>query len=361
MIDLIDIKIDIDHMSFGNERIVVNEISGSEKAKNFSIKIPLYAGGTPIIVTSMDNGKAIAIRACPLKAFQGHNVFGTDNVLALALKLIRNVLSQRRIRYTPEQWCAWQRGEITLEALDITYRFELPENTTATLICEHMLRRVGTTFKPAWLTQGVGVRLQVPGRNAEWVFYDKRKELNDKRLLARTQLEAVIGNDSAPVWNALLATAGNSIRAELKLSKAYLQREQLDAVAAWSPAVPQQVYYSELAKLRLGAAASIEVIRDSIADLQDKKLMQTLLLWMHGEDMRSLFALSTLKSRRREILDLIGVDILHDVPSLQRLKLSEIFAKSNACPTFPAWCNDYPAAAFRGRQAPAGRQQSESV
>lgn len=348
MIDLIDIKIQLQHKPFGNERIklVENSPSSAPISKWFSKKIRLQANGPLIDVTSMENGSVIHIRDCPLTPLQGHNVFGSNNVRLLGSTLICAVLDRLGIAWTDEQRKAWQAGEFEIEALDITQRFALPANVSQLQLFEHMLRRMPWDFRPAVISVGSGVRLAVPHRHVSWVFYDKLQKLNEGRNHSRQYLQAVVGDDTARIWNGLRAAAGNSARAELKLTKEYLRKHRLNRASAWTIQRVSQVYWAEVAELRFESHVPLHRLRNKINRVRNRPLRHMLELWARGAELDALYPKSTFDRHRSAIRREIGIDILLDVPMVEPLPLSGIFSGGNMRGAFPKWVREYPLAAF---------------
>ena len=347
MIDLFDITISINHRPFGKKRISEPEYSDQSFIDYYGKNVYLHEYGYPISVVSLNDGTAIGIRCSPLKALQGHNVFGTNNVCGLVQSLIRAALDRLNIHYTPKQLESWCAGNFEINELDITHRFRITPGVSVKGICTHMLRSSSTDLSPQWIKPGIGVRLYPPQSSTHWLFYDKKQELQDKRRKAERHLKAVIGDQFENVWSELIDTAGRSVRAELKLSKAYLKRHHLDRGSAWTVEKALALYFSELDQLRLGALDELPLPENSVRHIRTRTLKQTFALWAYGADLRDLLARSTLNSHRSQILRLVDIDIFRDDPRRASLRLSEIFSRENALCGFPKWTRTYPLAAYR--------------
>ncbi|APR36686.1 phage/plasmid replication protein, II/X family [Paraburkholderia sp. SOS3] len=354
MIDLLDIEIPLQHEPFGNERIKLLENASRQTSKRFSSKVRLLTNGMPVNVTSLRNGSVIGIRCCPLKPLQGHNVFGTNDVCLLGSMLICAVLDKLRITFTVEQQAAWEAGEFNVNAIDVTHRFRLPENVAAKQLFEHMLRNTASKYRPAWLRVGDGVRMEAPHSNAAWIFYDKLRELDDKRRHAFSHLHAVVGDERVnEIWERLRSMARSSIRAELKLSKEYLLARGLDRGSAWTIERAKEIYHVEMQRLRFGSVRPLHQLLSSISGITGDHLRRTLELWARGADLGELFTESTLHTHRTSIRKATGIDIVLDVPDVTPLPLSEVFSRENRLPTFPGWSRRHGLAAVNGRSLPA--------
>ncbi|HDR9054500.1 TPA: hypothetical protein QDB02_002224 [Burkholderia vietnamiensis] len=327
MIDLIDVLVYIEHAPFGNKRIKESPDLVQLGIDRYSNNVQLHEGGSSLKVMSMYDGKAIAIRCSPLKALQGHNVFGTNNVCAITSAIICRTFDQLKITYSPEQAQAWASGHFEIRSIDITHRFKLPRGVTVLDLCDHLRRTVPHQFRPQWLDAGIGVRLSPPSEaGAQWVLYDKHQELLDKRKHARAHLEAVVGLEAQSVSNALLKIARSTVRAELKLSHQHLKRHGLTDGHQWSARFAQTLYFAALNELPVDAPVPIS---KASALIRDKRQRLTFALWTADHNPRDFVAPSTFRAHRRTILDLTAIDIAKHVPNTFAVPLSRILCRDN--------------------------------
>jgi hypothetical protein len=354
MIDLIDLNIEIEHKPFGTKRLVEREDSPVTIAKYFSKKVQLYAGAAPIDVTSLSNGTRIAIRCCPLKPLQGHNIFGTDNVIGLGYKLISYVLSVLGIHASSKQLDNWKRGEFELEEIHITYRFSVDVHQSVGRVLAHILRNSSIKLRPTPLRKGTGIILKGVSTGTSWLLYDKLREFEDKRKHEGKYLSAVIGDGAVavgPIYKRLRDAATNSIRSELKLDKRYLDKHGLDTGAVWNPTTVKSVYLRELKLLRLGAVPSLKFAELLLDSIVDKKLRFTFLAWMQGEDLSLYYSTQTMNTHRKAILAAVGIDIKLDRVPFKKttVNIADIFCEANMLPNFPDWTVRHPTVAYKGQ------------
>ncbi|MGG1944695.1 phage/plasmid replication protein, II/X family [Trinickia sp. NRRL B-1857] len=327
MIDLIDIMVYIEHAPFGNKRIKESPNAIQLGIDRYSHNVQLHADGAPLKVMSIRDGRAIVIRCSPLKALQGHNVFGTNNVCAIASAIICRTLDQLKITYSREQVQEWAAGHFEIRAIDITHRLKLPRGVTVLDLCDHLRRTAPHQFRPQWLDSGIGVRLSPPSEaGAQWVLYDKHQELLDKRKFAHAHLEAVLGPEAQSVWSDLLKIARSTVRAELKLSHQYLKRHGLTDGNKWTVSSAQSLYFAALNELPVDASIPIS---EASALIRNKRLRLTFKLWAADHNPRDFVAPSTFRAHRRSILDLAGIDIAKHVPNTFAKPLSSILCRDN--------------------------------
>ncbi|MBI4807739.1 MAG: hypothetical protein HY799_02140 [Nitrosomonadales bacterium] len=346
MIDLLSITDDIPHKPFGSVRKKETE-DGEVKTKQFTKT--LYINHVPVFVTSLNNGTQINIRCCPLKIFQGHNVFGTNSLMKLSTRLIVEVLRQLEIKPSKAQLRNWMRGEFQVDELHVTNRFLVSKYPMVRKVIFHIKRYSSETLCPSSLRKGIGVTLKAPHGKAVWLFYDKRQEFSDKRTKEQKYLRAVIGDGAEHVKDLLLRLASKSVRAELKLSKRYLRAHGLDRGKAWAANTATEVFVRELELLGLGKIPALPELPKLYTEIEDPKLRSIVILWAHGEDMTEHYAPSTVRKFRKAVMDQLGIDILKDQPALESasVNLSDIFAPCKMLTGFPKWARKYPELALR--------------
>jgi len=346
MIDYFNITIEIDHQPFGSIRTKQHE-NGNVKTKCFTKT--LYINHVPFYVTSMDNGSRINIRCCPLKLFQGHNLFGSNSLKKLWCSLIVELLNLLGIQASPVQLRKWLRGEFQVDGIHITHRFPVSEYPLVGQVIAHIRRYSSELLLPTPIIKGVGVTLRAPHGQADWLFYDKRQEFGDKRTKEQKYLQAVVGDLAERAKDRLLQVASMSIRAELKLGKRYLQDNGLDRGNAWTVAKAIEVFISEFDELGIGQIPSLPQLPDVYAAIENPKLRMVVIMWANGEDITRHFGVSTVRKYRTAVMDEMGIDILKDAPVLEpaSIILSDIFNSDNMLTGFPKWVRKYPEIALR--------------
>ncbi|PFH10936.1 II/X family phage/plasmid replication protein [Collimonas sp. PA-H2] len=354
MIDLFDVVININHKPFGTDRRMQKENSIIVTGKHLTKKLELYPGAALVDVTSMDNGTKIAIRCCPLKPLQGHNIFGTNNLVPLCYHMIFYVLTTLDIQFTPSQREGWKSGHFKLRDLHITNRFGVDSHDLVGSLLAHLLRNVSLKRRPSTMEKGIGIRLFGANPGATFAMYDKRKEFEDKRNHEQKYLRALLGNDSSKVEKLLLKEASSSIRLEAKFDGGWLEKRNLDSGISWTTEKVRELFLDELAQLRLGEVPSMEDVSQLIGGLKDKKLELTALAWLHGQDLSKFHGPQTLHKRRKAIMKEIGIDIKLDHPpaSAPETSIAEILCPGNMQPDSPEWVDDYPALYYKGRGLP---------
>lgn len=345
MIDFLSITINIKHEPFGSMRIKQSE-DGELKTKQYSKTLRINQ--VPLWVTSMNDGAEINIRCCPLKLLQAHNVFGSNSLKKLWQIIVNEVLAQLDIEVSAAKLRKWKRGEFQIDEIHLTHRFRIKKYSMIPKLIHHILKYSSMSLKPSLLRKGVGVSLLAPHGLAEWLFYDKHLEFADKRTKEQKYLQDVVGDRDEIAKNRLLKTASKSIRAELKLGKKYLSKNELYLAKHWTKAKVIEVFTNELGLLKLGQIPALQELPETYSKIEDPKLRTTLILWGAGEDLTQQYGRTKLQEHRSAIKGKLGIDILTDQPALEpsSINLSEVFDKTNMLSGIPVWTRNFPKLAF---------------
>src|SRR5699024_6077037 len=71
----------------------------------------------------------IGFEGSPAKWFQGHNVFGTDDLIGLACETLREICLMLGIKPTDEERQRWAMGDFQVRRADVTYSRQLASST----------------------------------------------------------------------------------------------------------------------------------------------------------------------------------------------------------------------------------------
>lgn len=347
MIDFFSITLDIEHKPFGAVRLKQPEV-GVVKTAYYSKT--MYINHVPYFVTSLNDGAQVNIRCCPAKVLQGHNLFGTNCLKKLVFPIIFRTMDKLDIKVSIQQLCKWNRGEFDVDEIHITHRFPVAEYPMVRKLISHIRRYASETLLPTPIRKGVGVSLRAPHGHADWMFYDKRQEFNDKRTKEQRYLQAVIGGEDAEFATIkLLNTASKSVRAELKLARQYLRDAGLGRANAWSSSKAIEVFTHEFGLLGIDhQIPAFPQLPEVYAGIEDTKLRAVVIMWANGEDIANHYAPTTARKYRNAVKAKLGIDILKDQPVLETasLDMSDVFDTDNMLIGFPKWVRNYPAIAL---------------
>lgn len=276
----------------------------------------------------------VEVSGNPVKFFQGHNLWGSDDVHALVVATLEHLASSPDLGLLPtaEDRQRWMAGDIRLTRVDQTESFHLA-NLSDVL---SWLRAAEQTAHLSHRGRGQlvkGSTLYFGQHSRRWSLklYAKGQEIRDKGH----RQEMILELPHALAW------ADRTLRAELVMRSMELRRLELDTVAAWSTidGVSSAVT-SRLLLDRLGAMTmnTVSHLSASVLDALKPSLRLAYQTWEAGGDLRAILSKATFYRYRAELLS-HGIDIaaLNPRESSNVVPLVRVLEAVPAC--IPDWAH----------------------
>lgn len=248
-----------------------------------------------ISVRSIDTseGQCIWVSGNPAKWFQGHNIFGSDDLHGLALEMLHKACAAVGVTPTAENIAAWDEGRIRLERVDCTYSWDLANvhrvraAIRALDSSAHLKHRGRGHYAGDSITYGKG--------SSRWslTFYAKGPELL-KHPLPHTLLET-----------SLPAVADGLLRCEVRMLSKELTRRGLQWASSWDDNTPVELHQGILEGLHIAEATMIDA--PTLEGLPGR-LQLAYQAWKDGHDLRATLPRPTFYRYRSQLLP-YGVDI----------------------------------------------------
>lgn len=173
-------------------------------------------------IKSIDD-KTIYLDGNPAKWLQGHNLFGSNNLIGLVQEVMQRLIPI--LKLTPSEYDleAWSRGLYILKRVDCTAMWELPRRTDirAWLRAAEMQSK-SRHGRP--ITTGGTLYFGKNSRRWSVKFYSKGDEIEDRKHKLPLGIEL---RDNLIDW------ADNKLRGELTLRSIQLKEKQLSVAAQW--------------------------------------------------------------------------------------------------------------------------------
>lgn len=241
-----------------------------------------------------DGRQAVRVSGNPAKWFQGHNVWGTNDVHGLVHETIRRVLDLAQITPTPEEVATWHAGDVDMLRVDVTESHDFGSrarvlNALRSLdMTAHLKMRGRGSYNGHSLLFGKG------SRHWSLTLYAKGPEL-DKHKLPST-LDGL---------DAIHQHADRLLRCEVRMLSMHLKRLGLDKLAGWGDNTASEVHQSHLANLEISDAFMLD---PDTLDGMPTRLRAAYQLWKDGHDLRAMFPRPTFYRYRAQLLA-HGVDL----------------------------------------------------
>ena len=239
----------------------------------------------------------------PSKWLQGHNLFGSDNLIALMDNVMHRLIPLLKLSPTPSDMQAWKAGLYDLKRVDSTAMWSLPIRADV----RSWLRAAEFQSKSRHgrpVTRGGTLYFGQHSRRWSIKFYSKGDELEATVKGHKLPYE-ILHRDNLMKW------ADNKLRGELTLRSVQLKELGLDRASNWTEATPIERLMTYIESLDMAEQFSLT---PAILDDLPARLIAVYKLWKDGEDLRGMYPKATFYRYRREFLN-HGIDIAIRQPS----------------------------------------------
>ena len=270
------------------------------------------------------SGLSLEIDGNPVKFLQGHNVFGSDDVVGLSAETMERLTVLLSLDPTGEDRAAWWAGKARLRRVDVNASWELGSRAEvrawlrAAAESSHLRHRGRGEMKEGTLYWGKHSR--------RWALkaYAKADEIEAKGR----ELPAVFLKTSLPVW------ADNKLRIERVTRQKELQRLGLEWAYSWTETTGRELLADAMGRLTM----SDYTVSDETIQALPGRLRMVYQCWKDGHDLRELHSRPTFYRYRKALLDAAGVDIAVKQPREDRSNVVPLVRVLEAVPaSIPDW------------------------
>jgi hypothetical protein len=129
-----------------------------------------------------DTATRLLVDVNPARWLQGHNIFGSRDLKAIALPVLKDVLSKAGITMTQEEEQLVEDGEFEILTLDLNFTFRLPtaNDVGDYLAAAHDVISSKTRSKPWNYQHSIYIGAQAKNDYKMVRIYNKHKEVTDK-------------------------------------------------------------------------------------------------------------------------------------------------------------------------------------
>lgn len=241
------------------------------------------------------------------KFFQGHNLWGTDDLPGLVYEFLRwlalnhGLTAEPLVSPSAEDISAWRVGEIRLTRVDCTESFHL-DNAAQVLA---WLRAAEQTAHLAHRGRGQLVK-------GSTLYFGKQSRRWSLKLYAKIQEIKAKGHGQEAILDLphALAWAEKTLRAELTLRSMELKRRGLSMVSDWFPVDGVPLVTSELLREKLGSMTmtTTRTLPEEVFSTLTAAQHNGYLAWVAGNDLRESMSRPSFYRLRSKLLP-HGVDI----------------------------------------------------
>ena len=249
---------------------------------------------TNLNVKSLDP-KTIFIDGNPAKWLQGHNIFGTDNLIGLVDAVMHKLIPLLNLTPSENDLQSWNEGIYKLKRVDCTAMWELPRRVDVRAWLRAAEMQARSRHGRPIMTGGT---LYFGKNSRRWSlkFYSKGDEIAAKGHNLPYEIDQ---------YDKLIDLADNKLRGELTLRSIQLKEKQLSVAAQWYESTPLQLLIQYIESLNMSDQFSITPIN---LEGLPARLIAVYTLWKEGVDLRVIFPKASFYRYRSDLLKQ-GIDI----------------------------------------------------
>ncbi len=248
----------------------------------------------PSSETSKGQFTALEFSGNPVKFLQGHNIWGSSDLLELTRDSILLCISKLGLKLSQLEHKYLVNGLVSLSRVDINYMYSMGS-------LSHVNQWLHACEFSARTRQGKGHfsgnTLYFQKKSTRWSlkFYSKGLEIRAPgHQLPREFLSA----------KSFHAYAEDKLRCELTLRTKELKKLGLDNASDWGDNQPYEVYEKYMSKLEMTEQKQL----DELVLVLPPELRSTYLSWKEGYDVKSIMSKPTFYRHRKRLIE-HGVDI----------------------------------------------------
>lgn len=249
----------------------------------------------------------VEISGNPVKFFQGHNLWGTDDLPALVVSTLHQIAALLGIEVDQDTAVVWRAGDIQLTRVDVTESFHLSNKGE----CLAWIRAAEQTAHLSHRGRGQLVK-------GSTLYFGKNSRRWSLKIYAKGQEITAKGHGQDGILHlpACREWADRALRTELTLRSMELKRLGLSLVRDWFPVdgVPSAVT-AELLRERLGdmTMTTTKRLPDDVVQSLTPAQHNAYLAWVAGNDLRQTMSRPSFYRLRSKLLP-HGVDIATLMP-----------------------------------------------
>ncbi|MBE0026861.1 phage/plasmid replication protein, II/X family, partial [Citrobacter koseri] len=248
-------------------------------------------------VNDCGNGTYVYFDGNPVKFLQGHNLFGTDNLILLLSTVLKKITSIPELGLNPTDFDvrSWEKGNFKLNRVDCTAMFDVGNTANAlSWIRQAEMNATLSHRGRGQVTKGSTLYFGKSSRRSSVKFYAKGEEFQKHSHAAFLQLPALVDY------------ANRGLRCEVVLRSLELNHRGLSSGSAWDDLLPLQIVNDFIGRINM---ADITAITSEETENLPASLKAVYELWKMGHDIRAMYPRRTFYRYRKGLMDSLGIDI----------------------------------------------------
>lgn len=254
------------------------------------------------------HSSTVTVRACPMfppleisgnpaKFLQGHNLFGSDDLVGVIGGFVRAVYARIGYEASPAELAAIDAGHVLITRIDVNRNSDFGTEPRALAAVRSLAECSHLAHRGRGSLVGEGTAIWGKGsRRWNLKVYAKRQELRKHSI-----------KPTVPMVTELEAFASGVVRQEVTIRGLELRRRKLEFASNWAMlnVSPRSIFDELFDRLTISEATMKEPAELDTIPARLRGVYQN---WADGHDLRELYSRATFYRHRRALLA-CGVDI----------------------------------------------------
>jgi len=239
----------------------------------------------------------IFIDGNPVKFFQGHNLWGSDDLLGLCVELCLKLSEILNLPIPQQDREQLFKGDFDLKRVDPNIMLDLGNNLSVDAFLYSLEKNAHLRFKGTGIATKGTVYFGKHSRRSSLKFYNKLTELKAKGHTLPTELDQLVS-----LWSWVTG----KLRAEATIRSLQLKDDHLEKAFRWGDNTPLEVVIKYLSRLNMSENHTLTP--DKLEGLPPR-LVGVYHLWNEGHDLSAMYPKRTFYRYRTQLQELAGIDI----------------------------------------------------
>lgn len=233
----------------------------------------------------------------PVKFHQGHNLFGTNDLIGLVLETCLKVSGFLNLPISNNDLNLIECGRFYLKRIDSTIMIDLGNQANVESFLYSAERLAHMRRKGQGLMQKGTLYFGKHSRRESLKFYSKAKEIRVKGHRLPLGLEAM---------PRLMSWVDSKLRVEHTLRSLELKDRGLHLAASWNEGTPNDLLMNSLSMIDMSENYTIA---PTLLENLPPRLVAVYHLWLEGHDLRAMFPKMTFYRYRKQLQEAAKIDI----------------------------------------------------
>lgn len=265
----------------------------------------------------------------PVKFFQGHNLWGTNDLIGLVAETFLRVFDSLKLPIPVNDWKMVINGEYTLKRVDSTMMLAMGTQADVQAFLYSAERTAHMRYKGQGIMTKGTLYFGKHSRRETLKMYSKATEITAKGHKLPSTLQQL---------PAIHDWVADKLRLEVCTRSMELKERGLHLACNWHDNTPEDILTKSLSGLNMSEQHTIP---PAALDGLSPRLVAVYHLWKEGHDLRAMYPKATFYKYRKALQEAAGIDIAvkqgnRPEPVTNVIEFRRVL-RPERCEQIPAW------------------------